>query len=260
MKPNIVDEMSAQEVLDRFLTDLSALKLTEKDPGYKILSAAAYRELLVRQRINEAARNVLLEYSKDKDQLTSIRRQPDETLDQWIERIITARKGRSLSGPSDGYRALAMAIAPKEIRDVAVYRRRAGVVRVVVLASNQSGKPSEELLAQIRKELAKPDVRLVTDTVEVSGPVLKPVSIAAKVYLLPDAPMSDFERLEDLFRAEFEKNRAFGRDITVSWCAAILHARGVYSVELGGYGGTVVKPYEAGFLKELTLTFGGRDV
>ncbi len=48
--------------------------LTESDPGYKILEVAAYRELLIRARINDAAKAVMLAYagSENLDNLAAL--------------------------------------------------------------------------------------------------------------------------------------------------------------------------------------------
>ena len=70
--PDVVEVLDYEVILAEMLADLRArdsafTALTEADPAYKILEVAAYRELLIRQRINEAARSVMLAYAAGAD-------------------------------------------------------------------------------------------------------------------------------------------------------------------------------------------------
>lgn len=63
--PDIVETLSFETILAAMLADLQARDsafsaLVESDPAYKILEVAAYRELIIRQRVNDAARGVML--------------------------------------------------------------------------------------------------------------------------------------------------------------------------------------------------------
>ena len=63
--PDVVETLDFETILAEMLADLRARDavfdaLVESDPAYKILEAAAYRETLIRQRVNEAARAVML--------------------------------------------------------------------------------------------------------------------------------------------------------------------------------------------------------
>jgi phage-related baseplate assembly protein len=66
--PNIVEPLSAETIFQAMLTDLQARDpsftgLVESDPAYKILEVCAFRELLLRQRVNDAARGVMLAFA-----------------------------------------------------------------------------------------------------------------------------------------------------------------------------------------------------
>jgi phage-related baseplate assembly protein len=78
--------------------------------------------------------------------------------------------------------------------------------------------------------------------------------------LLPGIPKSELKVLKAEFEKEFEAKRAFGRDITISWIEKVLHSNAVHSVNLGTFKAVKVKPFQAAFLKDLTLIFGGWDV
>lgn len=67
--PDIVETLSFEAIVADMLADLqvrdSAFSaLLESDPAYKILEVAAYRELLLRQRVNDAALAVMLAKAK----------------------------------------------------------------------------------------------------------------------------------------------------------------------------------------------------
>nr|WP_300306905.1 baseplate J/gp47 family protein [Halomonas sp.] len=70
--PAVVENIDYEVILAEMLDDLTHRYPVfdvpaESDPAYKILEVAAYREMLVRQRVNEAARAVMLAYSLDED-------------------------------------------------------------------------------------------------------------------------------------------------------------------------------------------------
>lgn len=70
--PSVVEPLDYEQILGAMLADLktrdpSFTALVESDPAYKILEVAAYRELLIRQRVNDAGRSVMLAYAHGSD-------------------------------------------------------------------------------------------------------------------------------------------------------------------------------------------------
>ena len=70
--PNVVEALDFEIILAAQLDDLierddTYTGLLESDPAMKVLQVTAYRELLLRQRVNEAARAVMLAYAMDTD-------------------------------------------------------------------------------------------------------------------------------------------------------------------------------------------------
>ena len=70
--PNVIEPLDFEVIFARKLAQLIELDpsfdaLVESDPAYKVLQVAAYDELLLRQRINEAAKAVMLAYANDED-------------------------------------------------------------------------------------------------------------------------------------------------------------------------------------------------
>ena len=70
--PNVVEALDFESIFASMLADLRArdsafTALVESDPAYKILEVAAYRELLIRQRVNDAAKAVMVAYAAGAD-------------------------------------------------------------------------------------------------------------------------------------------------------------------------------------------------
>lgn len=70
--PNIVEALSFETIFADMLADLQLrdstfTALLESDPAYKVLEVAAYRELVLRQRVNDAARGVMLATARKND-------------------------------------------------------------------------------------------------------------------------------------------------------------------------------------------------
>jgi phage-related baseplate assembly protein len=77
--PNVVEVIDFEVIRDDMLADLcerapSFDALVPSDPAYKLLEVAAYREMLIRQRVNDAAKAVMLAYAQrgDLDQLGAL--------------------------------------------------------------------------------------------------------------------------------------------------------------------------------------------
>lgn len=66
-KPDVIEELSYESILSEMLADLAVrdetLVIDEHDPSYKLLEVAAYRELLIRKRVNAAGTSIMLAYA-----------------------------------------------------------------------------------------------------------------------------------------------------------------------------------------------------
>ncbi|WP_232343281.1 hypothetical protein [Novosphingopyxis sp. YJ-S2-01] len=71
-KPEVVREIDYETILTEMLADLRARfpdfsALVESDPAYKVLEVAAYREMVNRQKGNDAALAVMIAYAAGAD-------------------------------------------------------------------------------------------------------------------------------------------------------------------------------------------------
>ncbi len=111
--------------------------LPESDPIAKLIEAAAYREMVIRQRVNDAARSVMLAYAAGADldnlaALFAVRRLDGETDAALRARVLLALQGQSTAGPEAGYRRIALGASP-DVEDVAAASPSAGNVTLTVL-------------------------------------------------------------------------------------------------------------------------------
>lgn len=274
-KPAIIEELDYEAILGALLShavqrfadagvdyDVGAL---ETDPVKIVLEAAAYRELLLRARINDAARANLVAFSTgaDLDHLAlfyDVARLPAETDAALRDRVILAIAGRSTAGPADWYRAAAFR-ASVRVADAAVYRPGLGPdLRIAVLATDNFGEADAQLLEDVRAVVTSDAVRVISDRIEVTAATSISVDVVADIWLLPDAPQTVFDGLEISLRTALAERGGLGFDVTRSWLIATLHQAGVHKVQLAApVADVVVGQNQAAKLGTVTLAYKGRD-
>ncbi len=102
-EPNIIEKLNFEEIFSRMKEELVSrdptfTALVESDPVMKILEIAAWRELLIRQRINEAIKSNLLKFAigSDLDHLAEfygVERKEKEEDEAFRKRIKAKIKG-----------------------------------------------------------------------------------------------------------------------------------------------------------------------
>ncbi|MDT3721409.1 baseplate J/gp47 family protein [Pseudomonas oryzihabitans] len=224
----------------------------ESEPLTKLLEENTYRELLLRQRINEGAKATLLAYAigADLENLAAwygVTRalvtpaDPDakppraavyESDERLRQRTQLALEGFTTAGSRNAYRYHALSASP-QVKDVAILRPLQGMVRVVVLAAAGDGAPDAALLAQVAAALDDEDVRPLCDTVEVSAAAVLSYQVKATLQLYP-GPELTVVRQNALAKAEayVTERHALGKDVTRSGLFAALHQSGVHNVRL----------------------------
>lgn len=282
--PTVVEELNFETILSDHFDDLRArdpayTATVESDPAYKILEAGSYRELLLRQRVNDAARRRLLAFAADGDldQLAAfygVARQilipadltADPPIDAVLEtdaafraRVRERLMGSSAAGTVSWYRYHAMTAAPT-VRDVNVDSPAGGVVRVTVLGNSVSGAPSAAELDAISEVVLSTDVRALCHDVSVVSAEIVTIPITANITLLPTVPETLIDNLEASLRAAFFVEHGLGWDLTPSWIVSKLQSAGVYSVELvTPTTRSAITPNQCAALGTLTLNFAGRN-
>lgn len=267
--PEIVEELDYETILQAMITDLqsrdpSYSEILESDPGVKILEVAAARELILRQRINEALRATLLRYAlgSDLDNLATfygVTRLTNESDEDLKGRTIDRIMGSSSAGGVSWYRYHALTASP-DVADVSVSSPAPGEVLISVLSRLGNGTASSALLQAVRDVVLADNVRVVTDNVTVATATVQTVNVTAQVYLYPETPITVFDGLEQALRDAFTAAAGLGWDVTRSWLTTQLHPAGVQRVILTAPTVDVVStPGQAPALGTISLTMAGRD-
>lgn len=142
-EPELIEELDFEAIFRELVTDFRArhpgyTALLESDPAIKLMQVFAYRELVLRQRVNDAFKATLLAFSRggDLDNLAAfygVERQDPETDDQLRDRTIERIKGSSTAGGASWYRYQALT-ADNRVGDALVTSPEAGQVRIAVLS------------------------------------------------------------------------------------------------------------------------------
>jgi phage-related baseplate assembly protein len=236
----------------------------ETDPVKIALEVGAYRELLLRARMNDVARANLLYYATggDLDQLAAfydVTRLLNETDVRFRDRVVLAISGRSTGGTVERYKFVALS-ADVNIRDVAVWRKNPSpVIGVSVLNTLNDGVAYPEMLTSVMAALTDPAVQMVNDQFAIESAVTTTVNVTANVWLLPSTLQSTFVELPEALRAKWIEEGGLGRDLTKAWLVSRLMQAGIQKVELlTPSADTVVNFHQAVALGTVTLNYMGR--
>lgn len=254
--------------------------LLESEPIVKLLEENAYREVIWRQRVNEAARAVMLAYAEktDLDVLggnfnvarlivtpaddTAIPPVPAvmESDTDYRLRIQQAFEGLSVAGSVGAYQYHGRS-ADGRVADISVTSPSPACVTISVLSRENNGVASDELLAVVRNALNAEDVRPVADRVTVQPAEIVAYQIDATLYLYP-GPESEPVRAAAVKKLEayISAQHRIGRDIRRSAIYAALHVEGVQRVELTApLADIVLNNTQASFCTRYAITVGGSD-
>lgn len=156
---NIVEKLSYEEIFSRMKEELvsryvSFTGLVESDPAIKILEVAAWRELLLRERINEVTKSNLLKFATGEDldnlaEFYGVERQKEEEDERFRKRVKAKIAGWSTGG---NYRYHALS-ADTRVQDALVESPIPGKVQISILSTQLSTTSivSEELLEIVKK-------------------------------------------------------------------------------------------------------------
>lgn len=255
--PEIVEELGYEQILQDYISQFKALYPdfdadVESDPVYKLLEVAAYREFLLRQRVNDASKGVMLAFAKgsDLDQLggnfnlqrfviqeadtDAIPPVPEllEDDDAFRGRIQLALEGLTTAGSEGSYIAHAKN-ASSLIKDVRVTSPAASEVLVSVLVNSGDGTPSSGVLDRVRDALNAENVRPLTDDVTVQAAAIQTYDVVAdlEIYDAPDIEVVR-QQAESQLRDYVTEAHRVGGVVAISGLHKALHVAGVKSVNL----------------------------
>ena len=267
--PAVIETLSFETIFSELQAEFQSLypdysALLASDPAVKLLEVAAYREVLLRNRINTAAKASLLAFAtgSDLDHLAAfygVTRLMDETDEALRLRTRQRIIGFANAGGAAHYRYWALSASP-EVADVEVDSPEPGRVRISVLAKGEEQTVLDAVLDAVRAVVLRDDIRVLTDTVEVVPAVLIPITVAARIWLYPDTPMAALDAIEARFKEALAAQSGLGWDLTPSWVIGELQRPGVHKVELMSPTVDIrANANQAVRLIHLNLEFAGRD-
>ena len=252
----------------------------ESEPITMLLEENCYRELLLRQRVNEAARAVMLAYSTDSDldnlavnfnveRLTI--QEEDDSVTPPIEAVMEsdadlrtrtqqAFEGLSVAGPTAAYEFWGRS-ADGRVADISAVSPTPACVTISVLSREGDGTASDDLLSVVAAALNDEEVRPVADRVTVQSAEIVPYQIDATLYIYPGPEAEPVRQAsEQQLQAYIAAQNRLGRDIRLSAIYAALHVEGVQRVELAQPPADIVlSDYQASHCTQYTIAVGGYD-
>lgn len=283
--PDVIEELSFETIFAAMLADLQARDpvfdaLLESDPAYKILEVAAYRELLVRQRVNDAARAVMLAYATgtDLDQLGAlfgverfvvVEADPEavppiaavlESDTEFRRRIQLSLEGFSVAGPEGAYIFHSLSAHP-DVLDVSATSPDPGEVLISVLSRVGNGQPTTTVLNAVNAALNDDAIRPLTDLVTVQAATKVDFAVTAALYTYPGPDSSVVLTAATAALNDYITSvRKVGFDITLSGIYAALHQPGVQRVSLTAPTANItINETSYGHCTAKTITLAGTD-
>lgn len=237
--PEVVETLDFETILQVHRADLlarypeaAAVIDLESEPLNKLLQAHAYRELLYRQRVNEAARAHLLAFATGADLdhkaafygLTRLAGESDARLRARVQLRIKSLAG---NGTREAYELTAMT-ASQNVRDARATQPFPG--RVHLLLWCHDAAQAEATLATVLAAINADDGRPLGVPVTVALARARAINITAAIEREAGAPADLAQRLVVMLADALAAYARLGRDVPRSWITARLHTAQVAAV------------------------------
>ena len=221
------------DVLQRYPEAANVLNL-ESEPLVKLMEVFAYRELLYRARVNDAARAHLLAYATGTDLdhlaamfgLTRQSGESDARLRLRVQLRIAALAGQ---GTKEHYELVALS-ASLNVRAAFATQSAPGRVHVVVWLHDTALATTAQVVNALNAEHA----RMLGAVVTVGMATPRPIDVYAKIWRTAAARPQLLADLQALLAANLSATAALGRGVARSWITTLLHVDGVAAVEYVG--------------------------
>lgn len=229
---DIVADIKA-DLIERAPSTAAVLNL-ESEPLVKLLEAFAYRELILRNRINQGYKAATLAFSVGPDLVVAaanlavapLEGEEDEDL---RSRAVMAPDGWSTAGPRRAYEFHARSASPL-VAGVSVSSLSPGVVRVVILSDAADGVADADLLSTVAAALNDDEVRPF-DQVEVVSAGVSTFNVRARLKLPPGPDAGPVRQAaEDAVRAYAATRRKLDIGVVHNALTAALMQPGVEDV------------------------------
>jgi len=268
--PDFVEEISYDEIRASAVAKLVELQpdyiVLESDPAVKVIEAFCYREMLLRQRINDAARGNIITLSKARDleaigAFAGVAPLPNEEEGRFRARVQQGFARLAAAGPRGAYRAYVMGLST-DIIDVGIHSPAPGEVVVTLLAFEDVGattaqenavgealfeqkqaaklgkkrilcRSGSDIIVRTRNLLNEDDIRPLTDQVTVRPANVIDYEVKARLVIYPGPDINlVLTQAKERLGQYLHSLRKVGYDATRSGLIAALNAGGVQNVAL----------------------------
>ncbi|MEZ9525722.1 baseplate assembly protein [Enterovibrio norvegicus] len=280
-KPAVIEQLDYEQILQEWLQrykdiDPDYQNVSESDPVYKLLEVAAFREIVMRQRVNDAAHSSMLAYSQDEDldnlganfdvkRLVIDEGDPDavpprprvmESNDAFRYRIQLSNRAKNTAGSADDYEFWALS-ADGLVKSIATDSPKGTLtVTVSVLSHEGNGTASPALQKRVEDALTPQGTRPLSDEVVVQSANINEFDVVAELELFPGPDGAEVEkaarqRLDEWLASSHRQ----GMDLTLDGFYAALRVSGVYKVHLASPAADIINDrFSAGHANTITLT------
>lgn len=291
-KPNVIEELDYETILEQRKQKLLSLVpedrrqeveetlALESEPLTIQLQENAYRELVWRKRVNEAAVANMLAFAEDEDldnlvsnfeteRLMVDPGDPDaippvpptyESNESLRLRAQQSWEGLSVAGPTKAYEFHALS-ADGRVSDARAISPTPAYVEVTLLSTEGDGTASQEIIDNVDAALSAEDIRPVGDRLTVQSAIIVNYQVDATLYVYPGPEQEPIlQAAQDSLEKYISAQRRIGRDIRISALHAALHVEGVQRVELASPSADVVlDETQAANCTNVSVLIGGSD-
>lgn len=254
---------------------IAAAMTLESEPLTVIAQVFSYRELMLRQNINDGAAACMLSHANagDLDNLAANNNtarltvaEATDTTDAVMEsdsalrlRAQSAFEGLSVAGPTGAYEYFAKSASGK-VADAKASSPAPAEVVVSVLSAEGDGAASDELIATVYAMLSSESIRPVGDRLTVQSAEIITYDIQATLYLYPGPESEPVVSAAEASLQKWLKSQGrIGLDVAKSAILAALHVQGVQRVELDLPERIIISDTQAARCASVTITRGGTD-
>ncbi|MDA8455257.1 baseplate J/gp47 family protein [Acidovorax sp. GBBC 3334] len=237
--PTVVEALDFEAILAAHRADLLARYPAaaqvidlESEPLAKLLEAHAYRELLYRARVNDAARAHLVAFATGGDlehlgAFYNVPRLGGESDERYRRRILLRVAALAGNGTKEHYEQVALT-ASQNVQDAIATQPWPGRVNVQLWLVDHG--QAEATQAQVLAALTAPAARPLGVPVTVS--LAKPHAIHLTARLLREggAPVNLVAQVQDSLPAALAAYARLGRAVPRSWITTRLHVAGIARV------------------------------
>lgn len=239
-RPAVVESLSFEAILQsikaeivRLLPQAASVIELESEPLNILAQAFAYRELLYRARVNDAAQAQYIETATGSDLdhkadfygLSRLAGESDERLRERLRLHIAALAG---NGTRQAYEARALAAHPG-VRQAAASAHPTLPGAVTVMLWPARGHDPQAVRDAVQRALESDPARIMGVPVQVALARAVPLRVRAQVERAEGAPADLLDRLRERLQAALQ-SWPLGRSLPRSWVSAQLYAPGVAAV------------------------------